>query len=43
MDYGAQNIERAELKEFKAGHMINLECPTEFNNWLGIFLDKFLR
>ena len=42
MDYVAQNIERAELKEFEAGHMINLECPTEFNNWLGIFLDKFL-
>lgn len=42
MDYVAQNIERAELKEFEAGHMINLECPAEFNNWLGIFLDKFL-
>ena len=42
MDYVAQNIERAELKAFEAGHMINLECPTEFNNWLGIFLDKLL-
>lgn len=40
MRYAAQHIKGATLKEFEAAHMINLECPTEFNNWLGAYLDQ---
>lgn len=43
MDYVAQNMESAELKEFEAGHTINLEWPIEFKNRLGNYLEKPLR
>ena len=36
MDYVAQSMKRAELKEFEAGHVINLEWPI-------VYLDKPLR
>lgn len=42
MKYVAQRVPGAELKEFSAAHMINLECPTEFNDWLAAYLDHFL-
>lgn len=43
MDYVAQSVEGAELKEFEAGHMMNLKWPTGFKNRLGIYFDKLLR
>ena len=43
MDYMVQSMERAEVIEFEAGHMINLEWPIELNNRLGIYLDEPLR
>lgn len=41
MDYVHQHVQGATLKEFRAAHMINLECTSEFNNWLGAFLRQF--
>ena len=42
MKYAAQRIPGAKLKEFVIAHMINLESPSEFNNWLEAYLDQFL-
>ncbi|KAL2048853.1 hypothetical protein ABVK25_010911 [Lepraria finkii] len=43
MRYVAQHVQGAELKEFETAHMINLECPMEFNDWLGAFLGRLLQ
>ena len=32
----------ATHKEFKAAHLINLECPKEFNDWVDGFLQQFI-
>lgn len=42
MIYVAQRIPGAKLKEFGTAHMINLECPIEFNDWLATYLNQFL-
>lgn len=42
MKYVAQRTPGATLKEFETAHMINLESPPEFNNWLEAYLDQFL-
>ena len=42
MNYVAQRIPGAKKKEFSTAHMINLECPTEFNAWLAAYMDQFL-
>ncbi|CAD6563868.1 MAG: hypothetical protein ASARMPREDX12_000118 [Alectoria sarmentosa] len=42
MKYVAQHIPGAKLTEFGTAHMINLECPSEFNDWLGAYLDHSL-
>ena len=42
MKYVAQQVAGAKLKEFDSAHMINLECPTEFNEWMAAYLDQFL-
>lgn len=42
MKYVAQRIPGAKLKEFGTAHMINLECPLLFNDWLAAYLDQFL-
>ena len=36
----ALRLERVQLKEFEAAHMLNLECPVEFNEWLGKYLGQ---
>jgi pimeloyl-ACP methyl ester carboxylesterase len=43
MRYVAEHVHKAEVTEFEAAHMINLECPKEFNEWLGAFLDRFMQ
>ena len=35
----AEAMPHAIVKEFKAAHMINLECEEELNDWLGAWLD----
>lgn len=42
MRYIAKGLELKEdrIKEFKAGHMVNLECTQEFNEFLGTFLEQ---
>ena len=39
----AQEVPKADIKEFEAAHMINLECPKVFNDWLGVFLGRLLQ
>ncbi len=41
MRYFAQHLPGAAVKEFEAAHMINLDCPVEFNQWLGAYLAQF--
>ena len=43
MRHVAQNIKGAKIQEFKAAHMVNLECPKEFNEWVEAFLEQFTR
>ena len=33
-------VQTATLKEFRAAHMINMELPDEFNQWLGGWLEQ---
>ena len=40
MKLAAEKVKGAELKEFEAAHMVNMEFPDEFNQWLGDWLQK---
>ena len=40
--YVARQVPGAKLKEFDTAHMINLESPSEFNQWLEVYLNQFL-
>lgn len=41
MKHLASNVSNVTAKEFPAAHIINLELPDEFNDWLGGWSDKF--
>ena len=40
MRYVAEHARRSTVQEFDAAHMVNLECPKEFNSWLEEWLNK---
>lgn len=43
MKHVAEKVRGAAVKEFRAAHMVNMEFPDEFNQWLGDWLqEKFL-
>ena len=42
MKFVAQRIPGAKLTKFDTAHMINLESPSEFNEWLEAYLSQFL-
>ena len=39
MKYVAMKVQDVTVGEFKTAHMINLEVPDEFNEWLGSWLE----
>ncbi|MCJ1421195.1 hypothetical protein MMC32_007557 [Xylographa parallela] len=39
MRYVGEHVRVSTLKEYKAAHMVNLECPDEFNVWLEDWLN----
>ena len=41
MKHIGNTIPGANVKEFRTAHMINLEVPDEFNDWLGAWLDTY--
>lgn len=42
MKYVAQRTPGAKLEEFETAHMIKLESPSGFMDWLREYLDQFL-
>lgn len=40
MKYMAMKVEGANLREFRTAHMVNLEVPDEFNQWLSEWLEE---
>ena len=40
MEYLANAVKEADLHRFDSGHMINLECPDEFNQWLYSWIEQ---
>lgn len=42
MRYLDQHYDPANVKEFDAAHMINMEFPDEINSWLEDWLDPMI-
>jgi pimeloyl-ACP methyl ester carboxylesterase len=40
MQFLAMNVNGANAREFRTAHMVNLEVPDEFNQWLGEWLEE---
>ena len=40
MKHLGDHVRSATVREFDAAHMVNLECPEEFNQWLEEWLNK---
>ena len=39
MQFVAMKVPGANIREFRTAHMVNLEAPDEFNEWLGEWLE----
>lgn len=39
MKHVAEKVQGADVKEFAAAHMVNMEFPDEFNAWLAVWLE----
>ena len=40
MKYVGTKVKGANVREFRTAHMVNLEVPDEFNQWLGEWLEE---
>jgi pimeloyl-ACP methyl ester carboxylesterase len=42
MKHVGSKVPTPTVREFQAAHMINMELPDDFNQWLGKWLEGFL-
>jgi len=40
MKFLGEHVQGGSVQEFDAAHMVNLECPQEFNSWIETWLEK---